>query len=83
MVKNKRSGNKLTPMYAEKIVQSDLKTVLIRGTVIHKDKLRRKAHLYYFFHYFGWLWSDTSNPAKATRMYYSNSKYVPNTNDNV
>lgn len=39
--RNKRLGNKLTPLYEEEKIQADLgTTVLIKGRVVHKDNIR-------------------------------------------
>jgi len=38
---NKRLGNKLSPLFLEKIIEADLgTTVQIEGRVVHKDNLR-------------------------------------------
>ena len=39
--RNKRLGNKLSPIYEEEKIQADMgTTVLIKGRVVHKDNLR-------------------------------------------
>jgi len=38
---NRRIGNKLTPLCEERTIEADLgTTVLIKGSVVHKDNLK-------------------------------------------